>query len=203
MAQALSPAAIASGTGRTWDAWLTYLESVGADQLDHQGIVALAAAHGAPSWWRQMIAVTYEQHIGRRVPGQRGDGSFSVSASRTLPGPLDGALARWVEVVGHPDELSGVAIETRPETTRTEKWRYWRCTLADGSRVAVNISMKAPDKPVVSVQHDQLESDDLGEHWRAHWKAILRDLWPHRAPHMLAPGIVGIVRASIRFDLPN
>jgi hypothetical protein len=152
------------------------LDSLGAEQKSHQEIVALAADYGAPSWWRQMITVANEQHIGRRVPGQRGDGSFSVSASRTLSGSLDDSLARWVEVVGSPDELSGVVIESGPDTTTTQKWRYWRCTLADGSRVAVNISLKTPDKSVVSVQHEQLESEDLGEHWRSYWKAILREL---------------------------
>jgi hypothetical protein len=85
-----------------------------------------------------MIAVAYEQHIGRRVPGQSGDGSSSVSASRAIPGPLDDALDRWAGVVGSPDEVSGVAV--------------------------------------ASVQHDRLESDDLGEHWRAFWKSALREL---------------------------
>jgi len=123
-----------------------------------------------------MIAVTYEQHIGRRVPGQRGDRSFSISACRTLSGSLDDSLARWAEAVGRPDEISGVAIERGPETSESEKWRYWRCTLADGSRVAVNISLKAPDKPVISVQHEQLKSEDLGEQWRAYWKGVLREM---------------------------
>jgi len=123
-----------------------------------------------------MIAVAYEQHIGRRVPGQSGDGSYSVSASRTVSGSLDDALARWIEVVGVPSEISGVAVESTPETSATEKWRYWRCSLVDGSRISVNISLKSPDKSIVSVQHDRLEFDDLREHWRTYWKAVLRQL---------------------------
>ena len=176
VAQALRPEAIESATGQTWEAWRSYLDGAGAAHKTHQEIVALAAAHGAASWWRQMIAVTYEQHLGRRVPGQSGDGSFAISASRTVPASLDDALARWTAVVDSPDQLSGVAIEVGPTTSSTEKWRYWRCTLADGSRVAVNISAKAVDKSTISVQHELLESEDLGEHWRSYWKSILREV---------------------------
>ena len=45
-----------------------------------------------------------------------------------------------------------------------------------GARVPANISLTAPVKSVLSVQHDLLESDDLREHWRSHWKAVLRRL---------------------------
>ena len=176
MAQALSPEAIESATGRTWEHWVAYLDSSGAREMTHQEIVALAEANGAPSWWRQMITVTYEQHIGRRLPGQREDGSFSISASRTIPEHLDDALGRWCAAVGTPASIGGVEIESGPETSATERWRYWRCALADGSRVNVNISMKTPDKAVISVQHEQLASEDLGEHWRTLWKAILKEL---------------------------
>jgi hypothetical protein len=176
MALALRPEAIESGTGQSWESWLSYLDTAGAAQKSHQEIVELASANGAPSWWRQMIAVTYEQHIGRRVPGQRGDGSFSISASRTLPGSIDEALARWEAVVGTPDEIMGVAIASGPAVSTTAKWRYWRCTLADGSRVVVNISLKSPGKSVVSAQHEQLESKELGEDWRTYWKSVLRQL---------------------------
>ena len=119
MALALRPEAIESGTGQSWESWLSYLDTAGAAQKSHQEIVELASANGAPSWWRQMIAVTYEQHIGRRVPGQRGDGSFSISASRTLPGSIDEALARWEAVVGTPDEIMGVAIVSGPAVSTT------------------------------------------------------------------------------------
>ena len=176
MDQAVSPQAIEAATGTSWEEWLSRLESVDARSMSHKEIVEVAAGFGAPPWWRQMITVSYEHHIGRRVPGQRSDGSFSISASKTLPVSMDGALARWVAAVGSPTEILGVAVERGPEMSETVKWRYWRCTLADGSRVVVNISRKAPEKSVVSVQHEGLESEDLGEHWRSHWRAELQRL---------------------------
>jgi hypothetical protein len=173
---AISSEAIEAATGHSWEAWLAYFESADAADKSHQEIVALADAFGAEPWWRQMVAIAYEQHLGRRVRGQRGDGSFAVSASKTLAGSVDDSLARWIEVVGSPKVISGVAVESGPETSSTEKWRYWRCTLADGSRVAVNISLKAPGKAVVAVQHERLESEDLGEPWRAYWRSVLKEL---------------------------
>jgi len=144
--------------------------------MSHQEIVEVASSFGAPPWWGQMVTVAFEQHIGRRAPGQRGDGSFSISANKTRPGSLDDALARWREVVGSPTEISGVALERGPEVSSTPKWRYWRCVLSDGSRVQVNFSQKTPEKASISVQHEQLASPDEAEHWRAFWKDVLRDV---------------------------
>jgi len=173
VAQGLSAEAIESGTGRSWEAWLAYFESVGASTMDHQGIVAAATEFGAPPWWGQMVTVAYERHIGRRLPGQRSDGSFAVSATRTLQGSLDDVFSRWRALVGSPTELSGVAITNGPDTSATEKWRYWRCTLTDGSRVIAMVSLKAPGKALLSIQHEQLVTEELGEHWRGFWKEML------------------------------
>ena len=176
MAAALSPKAIEAETGRSWDEWVAYFDSKGASELSHQEIVDLASALGAPPWWRQMVTVAYEQHIGRRVPGQRGDGTFAISASKTITASLDGALERWVEHVGTPADVSGIRLERGPDISSTKKWRYWRCGLSDGSRVTVNISAKSETKSVVSVQHEGLESEEAGEHWRSFWKATLSSL---------------------------
>jgi hypothetical protein len=40
----------------------------------------------------------------------------------------------------------------------SEKWRYWRCGLDDGSRIVVTIGDKPPAKSVLSVQHERLDS---------------------------------------------
>jgi len=173
---AISPEAIEAATGHTWKEWLSSFEAADAEQKSHQEIMALAEAYGAEPWWRQLVAIGYEQHIGRRVRGQRADGSFALSASKTLSGSLDDSLARWVDVVGSSRELSGVTLESGPETSSTKTWRCWRCTLADGSRVSVNISLKAPTKSVIAVQHERLESEDLGELWRAYWKSVVKQL---------------------------
>jgi hypothetical protein len=88
----MSDAAIEKGTGRSWESWLGVFAAAGADQLSHQEIVEVAGGAGAPPGWRQMVTVPFEQHLGRRVVGQVGDGVFNVSASKTVSGSLDDAL---------------------------------------------------------------------------------------------------------------
>jgi hypothetical protein len=105
-----------------------------------------------------MIAVTYEQHIGRRVPGQDGAGEFSVSTSKTRAGTMDETIKRWIEVVSEREEFSGVAISRGPEVSRTDKWRYWRCGPADGFRVVVDVTDMTPAKSVISVPHEKFAS---------------------------------------------
>ena len=45
----MSPEAIADGTGRSWEDWLTFFESIGASELTHREIVAGRPSPGHPS----------------------------------------------------------------------------------------------------------------------------------------------------------
>jgi len=178
MAERLSAEAIEEGTGRAWADWVAYFDSVGAADLTHQEIVAAASAAGAPPWWRQMVTVRYEQHIGRRLPGQAPDGTFTLSASKTRPGTLDDSLACWVEQFADATEIDGVGVAKGPEVSSSDSWRYWRCRLEDGSRIVVNFADKPPDKSVVSVQHEQLATPEAVDRWRLHWRGVLARLGP-------------------------
>jgi hypothetical protein len=172
----ISEEAIEKGTGRSWTSWLDFFNSVGAQELTHQQIAERASSAGAPPWWGQMVTVAYEQHIGRRVLGQDCDGRFNVSASKTCEGTIDGTLDRWVAAVRDRHDFADVAITRGPEVSSTERWRYWRCGLDDGSRIVVMVSAKSPLKAVISVQHERLESSVAVEHWRAYWKSLLQEV---------------------------
>ncbi len=52
----------------------------------------------------------------------------------------------------------------------TDKWRYWRCSLADGSRVSVGIGGKDTGKVVLGVGQETLVSSKAVERWGAFWK---------------------------------
>jgi hypothetical protein len=174
MAASIGHEAIEKATGKSWSEWLVFFESIGAPQLNHKEIAQKAGdLGGAPPWWRQMVTVAYEQHIGRRVSGQDCNGQFSVSASKTIVGTLDVALEIWkTKAKGHT-EFSDVPISRAPELSQTEKWRYWRCGLSDGSRISVNFSAKPQGKAVISIQHERLESMEQVEHWRKFWKEFI------------------------------
>lgn len=173
----MSPQAIAKATGRTWDQWRTELNAQGANKLGHKDLAALAydlmPEVSNPGWWAQSIAIAYEQETGVRVPGQLSDGTFAANASRTLSGTMDEVLERWLVYVGEPAELNGAPVTSAPETSSTEKWRYWRCTVNENQRINVTINAKAPDKVTLAVQHPGLGSLDEREAWKAFWRTFL------------------------------
>ncbi len=167
----------AKGTGKAWRDWLAFLEKIDARGLPHKEIARRLREECKVSGWQaQSLAVAFEQHIGRRVPGQQCDGSFQVSVSKTLSGSMDTILARWQAAMQGRKLLSGVAIASGPDVTSTDKWRYWRCGLADGSRVSVGIGARQGGKAALSIGHEKLDSAGEIERWRAFWKAELAGL---------------------------
>jgi hypothetical protein len=177
MAQTISPEAIEKGTGKSWSDWINFFESINASEMSHKEMAEAASdLGGAPIWWRQMVTVAYEQHIGRRVVGQDCEGNFNVASGKTFAGTMDEALEAWVGLVGGCQDFSGVVIAREPDISSTENWRYWRCGLADGSRVNVNIYQKLPGKASLGIEHQKIEFPEQVEHWRAFWKSFLGDL---------------------------
>lgn len=180
MALSISEDAILKGTGQPWSHWLHWLHGIEASELSHKDIASkLSEQNGISGWWAQMLTVQFEQAIGRRVAGQDCSGSFSVTASKTMPGSMDDALASWQQHMKDCTAFSDIAISRGPDISSTEKWRYWRCGLADGSRVNINIYQKSPDKASLSIQHEKLESTEQVEHWRSYWKDRLKTLNNH------------------------
>ncbi|KLU08125.1 hypothetical protein [Kocuria sp. SM24M-10] len=172
---------ITEATGIPWETWTARLEAHGARRMSHAQIAGHLAEQldgvvANPGWWAQQITVAYEQHIGARRPGQAGDGSWAVSAGRTVPGTADEVLARWEDLMGGAAEVAGVASEGPPGTSATGTWRYWRVRLVDGSRVTVHLRAKDDDRCTVGVSHTGLASPEDVEHRRAFWKERLREL---------------------------
>jgi len=166
-------------SGRSWDDWVTLLDDAGARGLEHPAIVALAKEALEPLglenvwWWAQGITIGYEQHIGRRLPGQRTDGTFSANASRTVAGSVDDALAAWCAVTDGLTSLVGQVVTQAPTTSASQRWRYWRCGLADGSKVVVSVNESAPGKARVAVGHEGLATPEAVTEAKAFWKRLL------------------------------
>lgn len=181
MDTAARAAAVAKVSGRPWDEWVAELDERGARDLPHAEIAKLAfdlmpESVKSRGWWAQGAAIAYGQQKGLRVAGQSSTGDFQVAASRTIAADKDGALAAWRELAEGPTEHDGVPVDGEATTSSTEKWRYWRIALADGSRVSVNVSDKGAGKVAVAVNHTKLEFADDVERWRAYWKGLLKQL---------------------------
>ena len=176
MPAAVSEEAIKRGTGKAWSEWMAWFQDANVAEASHGEIARrLVEETDVSGWWAQMLTVAFEQEIGRRVPGQDCDGEYSVSTSKTLNMSMDDALNWWLRAVEGHEEFGDVQLSGEPEVTRTDRWRYWRVRLADGTRVNVDIYEKASGKSSLSIRHEKLESPDLIEPNRAYWKAFLKE----------------------------
>jgi uncharacterized protein YndB with AHSA1/START domain len=108
----VTPDAVREATGRDPQAWFAALDAVGASRWRHDQIIAhLARAEGLTSdWWRQAVAVSYEQARGARVVGQTADVGFQIGVQLTVQA---GVAEAWELLVTEPELWlgSGAAVD--------------------------------------------------------------------------------------------
>ena len=93
--------AVREATGHDRAEWFALLDEAGAATWKHRDIATwLVAEHHVDPWWSQNVTVAYEQARGIRQPGQRQDGSFEASVSRTVALGTADALRALATVVG-------------------------------------------------------------------------------------------------------
>lgn len=165
--------ALETGTGKSWEFWIKFLESIDAQSLSHDEIAKRVNREGANEWWSQGVTVAYEQYIGRRKPGQTCHGDFQITVSKTVKGTMDEVLGKWEKTIQDIIQFDGVKITRAGSSSQTAKWRYWRCGLEDGSTVNVNIQTKqGGEKSSLAINHDKLNSAEDAERWRSYWKSF-------------------------------
>lgn len=193
-----SDASVREATGRGWVEWFEWLGARAADELDHKSIVALLAEDGEleSGWWQQNVSVRYEQHIGRRRPGEAQDGTFQVGSRRTFrSSPLrtwellttpEGAAAWlgdapqpwWDGHAGGPEK--GDVLET-PGGERYEVRSY-----ADGTRMRLRTLgpllprttvqltvMGERGRTVVNLHQEGIPDEPMRDAMREQWKRAL------------------------------
>lgn len=180
MTKPVNITAIEEATHTTWTEWLAFLESINAEQLPHKEIAQqvyekLKSTQKNGGWWAQGITVAYEQYIGRRQPGQRSDGTYEVSINKTLPGTMDNVMQAWVHFVGDRKEFNDILIAKPPTTSATDKRHHWGCSLADGSRVNVDVYQKSSEKTNFTITHTKLSNQENAERWRVYWKTFIHN----------------------------
>jgi hypothetical protein len=178
MARAENIPAIEKTTGRQWSEWMDWLDAAGARGLNHTRIAALVFKELEPTvtestgWWAQGVTVAYEQTIGRRVPGQRADGTFEFNVSRTVHDAREAVFALVTERLSRETAFRDTAIR-KARTRVTPVRSYWRCDLDDGGKVVWSIEAKGGEKTLVVVTHGNLPSAEEAERWRAYWSVYL------------------------------
>jgi hypothetical protein len=161
----LSDAAVKQHTGCTWERWVRALDHHGAAAMPHREIVALVSTkYKVPDWWSQMVTVGYERIKGLRARGQRRDGSYEATKSRTFGVPVATLFDAWANARRRQawlDERVTIRTATAPKSMRIG----W----SDGSIIAVGFYAKGASKSSVAVQHAKLPDRDSAERLKQFW----------------------------------
>jgi hypothetical protein len=165
---------VTRATGRPRPEWFALLDSWGAHSRPYREIAAyLTGEHGLSKWWAQKLIVEYEQDRGLRAPGVRRDGTFEVTASKTVAVPCERLFDAFVDSKKRNRWLTDGSMRLRA----SRPGRQARFDWADGtSRVTVEFTAKGPAKSTVAVAHQRLAAADEAQAAKALWRERLTEL---------------------------
>jgi hypothetical protein len=169
--------AVERATNRTWDEWLQYMEGIGAKNLSHHEIASnlleeLDGKIDNIGWWAQSVTVAYEQYIGRRIPGQRPDGTFQTSVSKATKLAMQELMDKWVDfATGDEALLALIAGDAR--VSGTDKRITWRTKARDGSEIRVTSEPKKDGTASIIAVQMGLETNELNLEAKSKWSSIL------------------------------
>jgi hypothetical protein len=168
----MSDAAIAKNTGHGWAEWVGILDARGSATKSHRDIAEhVHEAHGVPGWWAQAVTVGYERIKGLRDVGQRRDGNYEASKSKTFGVPVAELWRSFAE----PRRRKRWLPELKLRVTSATAPRSMRMALEDGTRVSLWFTDKGT-KSAVSVQHLKLPTKAEATKQKAFWGERLRAL---------------------------
>jgi hypothetical protein len=159
-------ATIRERTGRGWEEWFDTLDEWGAAERPHKEIARWVAGQLAiePLGWNaQAITVSYERARGLREVGERSDGSFTATVSKTVAVPVEALYDAFA------DESLHERTATRPRSARFDFGD-------DGSRVHVTFLAKGDAKSTVALEHTRLPDAAAVDRMKAHWRDRLAAL---------------------------
>jgi uncharacterized protein YndB with AHSA1/START domain len=169
-----SDEAVLEATGRAYEAWFADLDAAGATERTHGQIAALLQdERGVAHWWAQNITVAYEHARGLRPVGGQRDGTFTISASKTVGVPLERLYEIFMDPAQRQGWLPGVTLGERT----SQPGRSARFDVGDdGSRIVVGFTAKGDGRSQVALTHERLPSAEVAEAARATWRESLSAL---------------------------
>ena len=166
-------AALKAKTGCTWERWVQALDRLGAERMSHRDIAALVSTkYHVGDWWSQTVTVGYERIKGLRARGQRRDGSYEATKSKTFNVPVAALFAAWADANVRQRWLDGGVGKVR---TMIEP-KSMRLDGKDRSLIAVGFVAKGPSKSVVAVQHTKLRDREAANEAKQYWTRRLEAL---------------------------
>lgn len=161
-------------TGRDQDEWFALLDKWGAGRREYREIADwLTGTHDVSRWWAQKLIVEYQEARGLRPPGVRPDGTFEVTASKTVAVPVKRLFDAFVDTRLRKKWLTDGRMSLRTSQPNRSARFDWD----DGAtRVNVDFSDKGPSKSTVAVAHQRLAHADKADGTKTRWKERLSEL---------------------------
>jgi hypothetical protein len=157
-------------TGHDWREWIRLLDAEKAASMTHGAIARLVHdKYGVPGWWSQTVTVGYERLIGRREKGQRSDGAYEVSKSRTFNVPVHALFEACADSATRRRWLDGVDAAIRTATAPKSMRLQW----PDGTIVALWFTPKGAAKSTIALAHSKLASREALDNAKAEWTTRL------------------------------
>lgn len=164
---------IKAQTGRTWREWRRLLDDHGAATMVHRDIARLVHdKFGVADWWSQTVTVGYERLTGRRERGQRLNGAYEVSKSKTFNVPVVTLFDACADNAARRRWLDGIDATVRTVTSPKSLRLQW----PDGTIVALWFESKGASKSSVALAHTKLTSRTAMEKTKTEWTARLESL---------------------------
>jgi hypothetical protein len=174
-----SDAVLKEKTGCTWERWVKALDRAQAYTWSHREIaIYVHEKYKIPGWWAQTVTVGYERIKGLRAIGQRRDGSFEASKSRTFAVPLVRLYRAFHDSRTRARWLPGVDLTVRTAT----RGKSMRITWPDRTSVEVGFSSRGTAKSQVAVQHGKLPNRAAQTRVKQYWAERLDALGQVLAP---------------------
>ena len=166
-------------THRAWDQWLQFMDAIDAQHLDHKQIALkvyeeLDGTIEQLGWWTQAVTVAYEQYIGRRVPGQRPDGTFQTSVSKATALGMEELMERWQGFAAADDTVQDIVVAGDLRVSGTERRITWRTRAKDGSSIIVTSEPKRNETASLVATQIGLKTLELNDEARQRWTSIVQ-----------------------------
>jgi uncharacterized protein YndB with AHSA1/START domain len=161
-------------TGRDRSEWFAALDAWGAAGRQYREIAAwLVEEHAFSDWWAQKLTVEYEQARGLRAPGVRRDGTFEVSATKTIAVSVARLFEAFVDPELRGRWLPGAVMRER-DSQPGHKARFdWA---ENGTRIEVTFFTQAGGKSQAAVQHQRLPDVKAAAQAKTYWRERLTAL---------------------------
>ena len=174
MTKPINTDSIAKGTAKSWGQWVDELDELGARGLSHADLAKtvekLLGDTESAAWWAQGITVAYEQHIGKRIPGQLANGLFELAVSKTVARPRDEVFPAVVSWFEDKAELRQHEPQ-KPRTSETSKRSTWRCDFTDGSKFSATVE-DTGEKAKLVLSHTAVPTKEDADAWKVYWKDV-------------------------------